>query len=339
MFYKKSNGGRFHGRSDNRGAFGAPVSDGPSARRVLATVLGIAGIAVLTAVLLALLAIYDPSEWASGHVYFEALYVVLVGYLVAKALGAAVARYLGREGRVRQAPLVRIVADIIIYALVAAAILSLVGVSAQNLFFGSAFAGIILGLAGQTVFANVLSGVVIALTAPYRPGERIAIISSNYGIVSSTYAHERAYPSYTGTVVDLGLIYTQMRLDDGRPAKIPNAVLLQAMVVGYGAGAPRLQRVRMTFPLSVPVAEFERAAAAYRAAHRPPSGRPDAWTEVADVGTSSWDGVLALWTTEPSEESVRDAVLRQVLGSKVPAAPAAPDWSEGGAAESGQTAK
>lgn len=300
-----------------------------SLARALAAIVAVG---IVAAVALFLLHREEPAIWTADHLYIDALVLLLVGYLVTQAFGSALHSYFerfDREGHLRRAPIIKLFVNIVVASILVAALLSLFGVGIENLFFGSAFAGIILGLAGQTVFANVLSGVVVAITGPFRVGERITVISSSYGVTSSSYPHEMGQPGYTGTVLDIGLIYTHLRLDNGRDGKIPNGILLQAMIVRHEPRDSRQLRVRMTFPLSTPTDALERALLEYRRTHRPPPGHPETQLQLADLGNGTWDAVFVIWTAEPNEELVRDEVLRTVLkethpSPAVPASPAAP---------------
>jgi small conductance mechanosensitive channel len=286
-------------------------------------------VGLCAAIALALVVVYEPAVWAANQLYIEGAFIVLIGFLLARTIGSAVSAALDRRGRVRHAPVVRLFVNIAVYAVVVAALLGLFGVGLENLFFGSAFAGIILGLAGQTVFANVLAGLVVAVSSPFRPGDRISVVSSSYGVISPSYAHELAFPSYTGTVTDIALIYTHLRLDDGQDVKIPNGALLQAMIVRHDPSAARQQRVRMTFGSSTALDTFLRGVDEYRRTHRPPPGRPEPFGQVADISASTWDGVVVLWTTETSEAAVQDEVLRCVLGELKGAAGRPAPGSEG----------
>ena len=50
---------------------------------------------------------------------------------------------------------------------------------------------------------------------PRRPGDRVAFVTSSYGALAPSYPHEMMYPGYSGTVRDVGLIYTVIELDGG----------------------------------------------------------------------------------------------------------------------------
>lgn len=255
-------------------------------------------------------------RWIShdDFVFLEAGVLVLVGYLLARAFGRAIHRAMNAEGTGRHVSFVRLLVNALIGIVVAFALFGLSGVSIQNLFFGSALAGVVLGLASQTVLGNVFAGLVIVLVGPFRPHERISIISSSYGAMAPTYPHELLYPTYSGTVLDVGLFYTTMQLDSGRVAQIPNSVVLTALIVNLTSRTLRSQRVRITLPTTVSLARVEEALEPVRGQIRGPRfDTPPARIEVADISKDTWDAVVVVWTTEPSEEQVRDTILRSFL--------------------------
>ena len=248
----------------------------------------------------------------------EAGAVVAVAYLVARAVSNAANAVLERRGGTSRAHLVRIFFNLLVSVGAVLALFKLAGVSVESIFLGSALAGIVLGLAAQTVLANVFAGLLLVLADPFRPGDRVTFVSSSYGAIWPTYPHEMMYPGYAGVIEDVGLIYTVLRVESGGLAKIPNSVVLAALVLRPDPRLGRSQRVRMTFPLSVPVGSVEAAVAELGESLGgtvPDSPRPR--FEVADIGAATWDGVVVLWTTSLDETGTRDAVLRAVL-SRLP---------------------
>lgn len=269
-------------------------------------------------VVLALVSHYFPRLNTLDYQALEAGAVLLVGYFAAQLFGSAIRTYLRYIGNLTHATAVRFLVNTFVAVIVVAALLHVFNVSLSNLLLSSAFAGIVIGLAAQTVLANVFAGFLIVLATPFRVGDRIGVISANYGAFAPSYPHEVTYPTYSGTVRGIGLIYTDMRLDNGRIAKIPNQVLLTALVLNLSHPSPRGFRIRVTLGLNVPVSRLEDALAEYVKVHAPIPGYPQPHVEVADVGPTSWDGVVVLWSNEASEEPIRDAVLRRIL-PKVPA--------------------
>jgi small-conductance mechanosensitive channel len=281
--------------------------------RLLAYLLGVIAAAILLVGLFALVAYLDPKLWAADAIYIYAGAAVLLGYLFARAVGSSIQRYLNRYGQGHHAPAAKLLFDIAIATIVVAVMLHLIGVPVESIFFGSAFAGIILGLAGQTVLANVFAGLLIIFAAPFRPGERVSLLSTSFGTIWPTYPREMTYATLTGTIADIGYFYTTLQLDSGRATRVPNSVVIQALVVDLTGRSPHAQRVRVTLPQSTPPSVLTAAVQEYDATHPALPGAPKTRVEVADIQPATWDGVITVWTMNPVEETVRDEVLKVVL--------------------------
>ncbi len=252
----------------------------------------------------------------------EAGAVVLVAWIVARALTHAASRVLARQGLVSRGAAVRLFINLLIAVGAVLALFRLAGVSADSIFVGAGFTGIVLGLAAQTVLANVFAGLLLVFADPFRPGDRVSLVSSNYGILAPTYPHEAIPPAYSGTVEDIGLVYTILRLDAGSLAKVPNAVVISALLLE--SKGPSVHRVRLTFPSSVSFQDVEAALPDIATEFPAPfAGAPPPRFEVADLGPSSWDGVVVLWTAVRDGSSVRDRVLRR-LAPRLPGPAPAP---------------
>jgi len=249
----------------------------------------------------------------------EAGAIVLIAFLVAQAVANATGALLQRHGLVPRRHAVRLFLNLLIAAAAVLALFKLAGVSLESIFIGAGFAGIVLGLASQTVLSNVFAGMLLVLADPFRPGDRIALITAQYGQIGSSYPHEMGPPAYTGRVEDVGLTYTQIALDNGGTAKVPNGIVIQAMVVvTHGA---LLHRVRLTFPYSVPLSTVEGALPDVARELPPPfPDLPPPLVEATDVSAGSWDAVVVLWSTLQEPGKVRDRVIRAVL-PRLPAPP------------------
>jgi len=258
----------------------------------------------------------NPAEFLA----LEAGAILLVAYAVARSMTGASTAILERRGVASRSHAVRLFLNLLVAVAATLALFSIAGVSAESIFLGSAFVGIILGLAAQTVLANVFAGLLIVLADPYRPGDHVAFVTSNYGFIAASYPHEESFPGYSGTVRDVGLIYTVIELDEGGLAKFPNGIVLNALTLNEPPGVARAFRVRMTFPQTVSVASVERAVAELPpGALGIPTDRPTARVEVVDISERTWDALVVVWSTAKSEEAIRDRVLRAVL-SNLPSA-------------------
>lgn len=248
--------------------------------------------------------------------------VLLVAFAAARAFTSAATEILRRRGQVAHGATIRIFLNLLIGVAAILALFDLAGVSAQSIFLGSAFAGIVLGLAAQTVLSNVFAGLLLVMANPFRPGDRVTLISSSYGALAPSYPHEMMYPGYSGTVEDVELLYTILRLDSGGLARVPNSVVLGALILQPGRGSPRAHRVRMTFPFSVDVKTLEAALAVVAVTFPNDAARTPPRLEITDISAASWDAVIVLWSTVLDEAIVRDLVMRAVL-ERLPSSPPA----------------
>lgn len=249
--------------------------------------------------------------------------IVLVAVLVARGVTNAVTRVLRRQGLANRGHAVRLFLNLLIAVGAVLALFRLAGVSADSVLLGAGFTGIVLGLASQTVLANVFAGLLLVFADPFRPGDRVSFVSSSYSVIWPSYPHETIYPAYAGTVEDIGLVYTVLALDQGGTAKVPNAVVIGALVLQPRGGA--VHRVRLTLPSATSVAEVEAALPEVGAAFPPAfAGAPPPRVEVADLGSGTWDAVVIVHTTVRDAGSVRDRVLRILLARRAASGPAGP---------------
>jgi len=84
-----------------------------------------------------------------------------------------------------------------------------------SLLAGAGIAAIIIGFAAQKSIANIVSGMSIAIFAPFRIGDRLKIGED------------------FGDVEDLNLIYTIIRTWDNRRIIIPNSIISEREIINY----------------------------------------------------------------------------------------------------------
>jgi small-conductance mechanosensitive channel len=94
---------------------------------------------------------------------------------------------------------------------------------ATGILASSAVIGIVVGFAARQTLANVIAGILLAITQPIRIGDLV------------TFEEE------TGEVEDVKLTYTYIRLDDGRRLIVPNERLAQSSIENHTILDPRVQ--------------------------------------------------------------------------------------------------
>jgi small-conductance mechanosensitive channel len=103
------------------------------------------------------------------------------------------------------------------YLVLVFGLLALLNVNPASLLVGGALIGAIVGLAAQQSLGNYFAGLVLLLARPYVPGERITIHNGGMG------------GTFTGTVVDAGVMYTVILTDLGE-VKLPNSGVLASAI-------------------------------------------------------------------------------------------------------------
>ncbi|RLV48421.1 mechanosensitive ion channel family protein [Nocardioides mangrovicus] len=160
-----------------------------------------------------------------------ALVVLVFGVAATRSASNEVsAKVTARAGSAAAAPL-RVMLQVVGYLLVVVAVLDVVGVDLSQFLVGGAVTGVVIGIAAQQTLGNFFAGIVLLLARPYAAGDSITVYS---GAINGPH---------TGTVTDVGLLYTSLRVPvlDAAPEimRIPNSQLLAA---GIGPGRDDLVR-------------------------------------------------------------------------------------------------
>ena len=144
-----------------------------------------------------------------------AVVIVIIGWAFASQLGAALAGRLvcahgrrHRRGRRLRDPPRAMVAMVLVA-------LRLAGLDLRALAFGASFGAIVVGLAAQQTFGNIVAGIVLLSARPFSAGDRVRF--SGFGM------------DVEGDVVSHGLLYVTCR--DGEDlVLVPNATALTMSV-------------------------------------------------------------------------------------------------------------
>lgn len=135
-----------------------------------------------------------------------------------------------REARTRLRVIRRLVFLVIIVIGAAIAVSEFTSVKrfATGVLASTAVLGLVIGFAGRQLVANLVAGVLMAITQPVRIGDRVTI----------------GEDEVTGTVKDIALTYTTIERGDGASVVVPNENLISGVVVNHSVG-------NLTKPLTV----------------------------------------------------------------------------------------
>lgn len=80
--------------------------------------------------------------------------------------------------------------------------------------------GIVIGFASQNVIGNLISGLYLAITRPFRIGDKATVFGN------------------TGIIYDIGLLYTRLRNDDGHVILAPNMSMVSTTIIIRYSNSP-----------------------------------------------------------------------------------------------------
>ena len=136
--------------------------------------------------------------------------------------------------------------------------------------------GLALSLSVQNCLSNLMSGITILLTKPFEDGDFIEA-------------------GVSGTVKDIGLIYTQIQTVDNKLIYVPNSELSASKVINYSKEQNR--RVDLTFGADY-ACPIEDVKAALRTAVSRVDGvlpEPEPFVRVAEYAASNINYVVRVW--------------------------------------------
>jgi small conductance mechanosensitive channel len=229
---------------------------------------------------------------APARILIAALMLV-VGWQLARDLGRALAPTLFRRMEPGAAGTVGFVASFVTMAIALFIALHVAGLDPRTLALGGAVTAVILGLAAQQTFGNVIAGTVLLTARPFRVGERVRLQGGPLA------------GQIEGTVSTLGLLYTTLANGDDAVV-VPNSVVLGVAVTPLREPAGVDLRARL--PLDVRPDEVQQALE--DAIDVPVRGAPRIELEAIDG-----DEVVVRVGVTPLHEHQGSRLAAEVLGA------------------------
>jgi small-conductance mechanosensitive channel len=174
---------------------------------------------------------------------------ILITYLLSSLIKYRFSKIIGDSN----AASVSFVTKLLGYIIAFVGFFILIRVSIGAALAAGGFAGLVLGLASQTVLSNIFGGIMLLFSRPYKVGDRITVSTWQYGLIAPTYppkffSNDFLIPGYTGIVTDISLLYTTIFTDDQVPVKIPNSIMVQAAVFIHNEEERRKVRTKYEVP-------------------------------------------------------------------------------------------
>ena len=144
--------------------------------------------------------------------YLKIAVVAVIGYFVINFV-ANVFYQLSYDALKKNAEIIRILIRIVGAIIVISIIISYLSEDPIIAASIGTITGIVIGFASQNVIGNLISGLYLAITRPFRIGDKATVFGN------------------TGTIFDIGLLYTRLRNDEGHIILAPNLSMVSTTII------------------------------------------------------------------------------------------------------------
>ena len=261
----------------------------------------------------------------------EALFIAVFGILAIKIIQKSSSKILSGYVSEDKAGFLRFLLSFTAYFILVLFIFTTLGIDISNILLGATFIGVIFGIAAQSFLSNLLAGFIILFGKPFKIGDRITIVTWQYGLLMSTYQHETAKPGYTGVIKDINMLFTTVLEDSGFTMRAPNNVLMQALITNYDNTKRRLVRVRFELDKETDFETFRKELYDYltlsgnygdiseddfKIINALIEKNPPPVIRAVDVSLTSYFVAVEVYSPQLYDDPVRDLILSFVLKLK-----------------------
>lgn len=229
-----------------------------------------------------------------------AVVVLVLFWLLAKGLRAGVARALARASE--NEAVNRLIATSTYLALLGAGVFFALGIlnldkTVTSLLAGAGILGLALAFAFQDAAENLVSGVTISITQPFRVGD---LIETN---------------GFLGTVEYLSLRSTAVRRPEGQLVLIPNSTVFKNPLINYTETSDRRVDLDVGISYADDLEKAKRVAIAALDGLEGRNAERDVELFYTGFGGSSIDFVIRFWLTDAYQGSymaARSAAIQRI---------------------------
>ena len=261
----------------------------------------------------------------------EAIFAAAFGILAIKIIQKSSSKIFSRYISEDKAGFLRFLLSFTWYFILVLFIFTTLGINISNILLGATFIGVILGIAAQSFLSNLLAGFIILFGKPFKIGDRITIVTWQYGLLMSTYQHEAVKPGYTGVIKDINMLFTTFIEDNGFTMRAPNNILMQSLITNYDNTKRRSVRVRFELDKETDLETFRTELYNYLTLTGNSKNisendskiiggliekNPPPVIRVADVSLTGYFVAVEVYTPQIYEDPVRDLILSFVLNMK-----------------------
>ena len=237
---------------------------------------------------------FDSLTWQK---VIPPLVLLLVGLVAVRLLLRLFDRALERSRLERAAyAMLRSVMKVLLYFILLLLVAAQLGVDVSSLVAILSVISLALSLAVQGALTNVVGGVTLLTTRPFKAGDFVEL------------------GDQSGTVLEVSVTYTKLQTPDNKIVSIPNSTAAAARITNFSAAGTRRVDLTVSASYRSPVESVK--AALLRAANSPTSlFTPEPFAGVKEYGDSAITYVLQVWSSASdywtTYFTVKEAISRE----------------------------
>lgn len=219
---------------------------------------------------------FDSLTWQK---VIPPLVLLLVALVAVRLLLRLFDRALERSRLERAAyAMLRSVMKVLLYFILLLLVAAQLGVDVSSLVAILSVISLALSLAVQGALTNVVGGVTLLTTRPFKAGDFVEL------------------GDQSGTVLEVSVTYTKLQTPDNKIVSIPNSTAAAARITNFSAAGTRRVDLTVSASYRSPVESVK--AALLRAANSPTSlFTPEPFAGVKEYGDSAITYVLQVWSS------------------------------------------
>ena len=163
------------------------------------------------------------------HKFLVAVILLVIGVLAIRIMLRMIKKTLSKSKLEKAAhTLIVSISSVVLYILLGLSVASALGIDVTGVVAVASVLTLSLSLALQNMLANVIGGVTLLYTHPFRSGDYVEV------------------GGQAGTVREINMSYTMLATPDNKLISIPNSAVVSAQIINYSAAETRRVEVQVT---------------------------------------------------------------------------------------------
>lgn len=189
---------------------------------------------------------------------------------------------------------IRSIANILLWFVTLMVVADALGINASSLLALVGVLGLAVSLSVKDSLSNLAGGLTILGTRPFKVGDYVEIGSNS------------------GTIQEIGLVYTSLTTVDNRRILVPNSVVVDAEVTNYTAEPLRRVDLKVTASYDAPVERVKLTIQEVVNAHDLVLSDPPPFARLSEYGDSALEYVVRAWCANADYWTVYHDLLEQI---------------------------